>query len=185
MRLTLNTLLFSSDDEDDEGPHSAEDDDVDLGDSVTDGSEEDDAEEESDEASGSDEEESGVDSEEDSDSDSGPDLARGKGNIETSSDEDDDDDEVDSILRKEEEEIEHDWGELCKDAPRSSEVRCGVWWEDGLFACRKRFNKLSLCLCEGFCPTGRLQHGLGPAQSQRPAGSVELLHTEWRSCAVC
>lgn len=95
-----------------------------------------------------------MDSEEDSDS--GPDLARGKGNIETSSDEDDDDDEVDSILRKEEEEIEHDWGELCKDAPRSSEVRCGVGWEDGLFACRKCFNKLSLCLCEGFCPTGRL-----------------------------
>lgn len=65
-----------------------------------------------------------MDSEEDSDS--GPDLARGKGNIETSSDEDDDDDEVDAILRKEEEEIEHDWGELCKDAPRSSEVRCVV-----------------------------------------------------------
>ncbi len=71
-------------------------------------------------ASGSDDEESGLDSEEDSDS--GPDLARGKGNIETSSDEDDDDD-VDAILRKEEEEIEHDWGELCKDAARSDEVR--------------------------------------------------------------
>lgn len=146
MSLTLNTLLFSSDDEDDEGPHSAEDDDVDLGDSVTDGSEEDDAEEESDEASGSDEEESGVDSEEDSDS--GPDLARGKGNIETSSDEDDDDDEVDSILRKEEEEIEHDWGELCKDAPRSSEVRCGVAC-GGRTACSPAGNVLTSfhCVC--------------------------------------
>lgn len=71
-------------------------------------------------ASGSDEEESSLDSEEDSDS--GPDLARGKGNIETSSDEDEED-EVDAILRNEEEEIEHDWGELCKDAPRSDEVR--------------------------------------------------------------
>lgn len=64
------------------------------------------------------------------DSDSGPDLARGKGNVETSSDEDDDD-EVDGILRREEEEIEHDWGELCKDALRSNEVR---WRQGGLLA---------------------------------------------------
>lgn len=64
-----------------------------------------------------DEEESDEDSEEEED------LARGKGNIETSSDEDDDDeDRVDAILQREEEEIEHDWGELCKDAPRNDEV---------------------------------------------------------------
>ncbi|KAF0036966.1 hypothetical protein F2P81_009840 [Scophthalmus maximus] len=67
------------------------------------------------------EEESGVESEEDSDS--GPDLARGKGNVETSSDEDEGD-EVDAILRREEEELEHDWGELSKDAQRSDEVSC-------------------------------------------------------------
>ncbi|KAM9792230.1 ESF1 homolog [Neosynchiropus ocellatus] len=69
----------------------------------------------------------------DSDDDSGPDLARGKGNIETSSDEDDDDD-VDLILKKEEEEIEHDWGALCKDAPRSEQVSrrfavCNMDWD--------------------------------------------------------
>uniref|UniRef100_A0A3Q3IXS3 ESF1 RRM domain-containing protein n=1 Tax=Monopterus albus TaxID=43700 RepID=A0A3Q3IXS3_MONAL len=89
---------------------------------------------ENDVASGSDEE-SSADLEEDSDSE--PDLARGKGNIETSSDEDDDDEEeedVGAVLRREEEEIEHDWGELCKDAPRSDEVSarlavCNVDWD--------------------------------------------------------
>nr|XP_020475914.1 ESF1 homolog [Monopterus albus] len=122
-------------DEDDE---EEEEDDVGLEDSVTDSTEEEDdedaAEEESDVASGSDEE-SSADLEEDSDSE--PDLARGKGNIETSSDEDDDDEEeedVGAVLRREEEEIEHDWGELCKDAPRSDEVSarlavCNVDWD--------------------------------------------------------
>lgn len=65
-----------------------------------------------------------MDSEEEDD-DSGPDLARGKGNVETSSDEDEED-EVDAVLRREEEEMEHDWGELWKDAPRSDEVSSGV-----------------------------------------------------------
>lgn len=41
--------------------------------------------------------------------------------METSSDEDEED-EVDAILRREEEELEHDWGELCKDAPRGEQV---------------------------------------------------------------
>ncbi|XP_068590933.1 ESF1 homolog isoform X1 [Cebidichthys violaceus] len=133
-------VVEEAEDKKDEGKKSAEEeeDDDDLGDSVTDDSEDeddddDDAEEESDVGSGSDlEEESGLDSDEDSDSE--PDLARGKGNIETSSDEDDDDDDVDAILKKEEEDIEHDWGELAKDARRSDEVSarlavCNMDWD--------------------------------------------------------
>ncbi|XP_037621665.1 ESF1 homolog isoform X2 [Sebastes umbrosus] len=153
--------VVEEDDEDDEAQQTAKKHDVDLGDSVTDGSEEDgddeeddddddDAEEESDVASGSDdEEESGLDSEEDSDSE--PDHARGKGNIETSSDEDDDDD-VDAILRKEEEEIEHNWGELAKDAPQSDEISarlavCNMDWD------RMKAKDL-LALVNSFLPEG-------------------------------
>uniref|UniRef100_A0A8C1A4B6 ESF1, nucleolar pre-rRNA processing protein, homolog (S. cerevisiae) n=1 Tax=Cyprinus carpio carpio TaxID=630221 RepID=A0A8C1A4B6_CYPCA len=85
-----------------------------------------------------DEEEADEDDESESgdDSDSGPDLARGKGNIETSSDEDDDDDEdeLEDYLRREEEEIEHDWGEMWKDAPRSDNTSrrlavCNMNWD--------------------------------------------------------
>ncbi|KAF3688172.1 ESF1 -like protein ABT1-associated protein [Channa argus] len=155
-------------DEDDKHPQTEEEeeDGVDLGDSVSDSSEEeeeedgegdddDDAEEEkkSDSVSRSDEEdESGLNSEEDSDS--GPDLARGKGNIETSSDEEDDDDDdyVDAVLHREEEEIEHDWGELCKDAPRSDEVSarlavCNMDWD------RLKAKDL-LALLNSFTPKG-------------------------------
>ncbi|XP_026179710.1 ESF1 homolog isoform X2 [Mastacembelus armatus] len=151
--------VVEDDDDEEEEQQQTEDEDDDLGDA--DGSEEgeedeeeekeeekeDTAEEESDVASGLDE--SGLDSEEDSDS--GPDLARGKGNIETSSDEDDDDD-VEVILRREEEEIEHDWGELCKDAPRSEEVStrlavCNMDWD------RIKAKDL-LALFSSFTPTG-------------------------------
>ncbi|XP_028262998.1 ESF1 homolog [Parambassis ranga] len=131
-------------DDDDEEQHSEEEDAVDLGSSEEEGEEE---EGESDEVSGSAEEESGLDS----DSDSEPDLARGKGNIETSSDEDDED-EVEAILRKEEEEIEHDWGELCKDAQRSDEVStrlavCNMDWD------RMKAKDL-LALFNSFTPKG-------------------------------
>ncbi|XP_015245505.1 PREDICTED: ESF1 homolog isoform X2 [Cyprinodon variegatus] len=134
------------DDEDEEQLSEDED----LGDSDSDengeGYEE---EEESDAARGSDDE-SSLDSGDDSDS--GPDLARGKGNIETSSDEDDDDDDVEDILKKEEEEIEHDWGELCKDAPRSDEVSariavCNMDWD------RMKAKDL-LALFNSFTPKG-------------------------------
>ncbi|KAL3995748.1 ATP-binding cassette, subfamily B (MDR/TAP), member 8 [Sarotherodon galilaeus] len=131
--------------EDDDEQRSAEEDEDDL--RVSDGSEEE--KDQSDEASGSDEEELGLDLGDDSDS--GPDLARGKGNIETSSDEDDEDD-VDAILRKEEEEIEHDWGELCKDASRSDEVSarlavCNMDWD------RLKARDL-LALLQSFTPKG-------------------------------
>ncbi|MFT7806182.1 ESF1 homolog isoform X2 [Arapaima gigas] len=101
---------------------------------------EDESEDEDEESSSDLEEESedegATSSEEESeeDSDSGPDLARGKGNIETSSDEEDDADEVDRILRQEEEEIAHDWGEMWKDTPRSDLVTrrlavCNMEWD--------------------------------------------------------
>lgn len=58
------------------------------------------------------------DSEDDEESDSGPDLARGIGNIETSSE---DDEDLNELFPKEPE-IEHSWRELDKDAPRGDEV---------------------------------------------------------------
>ncbi|KAL3066405.1 hypothetical protein OYC64_016375 [Pagothenia borchgrevinki] len=149
-------LIEEDDEEEDEEPETAKKGDVDLGDSFTDGSEEeedddedddDDDEEGSDVASGSDEDESGLDS----DSDSEPDLARGKGNVETSSDEDDEE-YVNAILKKEEEEIEHDWGELAKDALRNDEVSarlgvCNMDWD------RMKAKDL-LALFNSFLPKG-------------------------------
>ncbi|XP_033985474.1 ESF1 homolog isoform X2 [Trematomus bernacchii] len=146
-------LIEEDDEEEDEEPETAKKGDVDLGDSFTDGSEDDDDDEDDDDeegsdvASGSDEEESGLDS----DSDSEPDLARGKGNVETSSDEDDEE-YVNAILKKEEEEIEHDWGELAKDALRNDEVSarlgvCNMDWD------RMKAKDL-LALFNSFLPKG-------------------------------
>ncbi|KAL1006135.1 hypothetical protein UPYG_G00068260 [Umbra pygmaea] len=122
--------------------------DLDLVCSSSDGSEDDDDDEEDDDqgedsegeeaerilGSGS-ESESGSGSDQDSD-DSEPDLARGIGNIETSSDEDSNDEEetLESRLRHEELEMEHDWGNMCKDASRTDEVTqrlavCNMDWD--------------------------------------------------------
>lgn len=64
------------------------------------------------------EEDEDEESENDDESDSGPDLARGKGNIETSSE----DEEDMADLLPEDSGFEHAWRELDKDAPRADEV---------------------------------------------------------------
>lgn len=144
-------LIVSSDDDEDDDDEEQEED-GDEGDSAPEEEEE---------------EGSGLDS---GDSDSEPDLARGRGNVETSSE--DEDEEVDDILRREEEEIEHDWGELCKDAPRSDEVGGAA-----LLTWAGRLNGSNGgVVSAGLRPAGSLQHGLGPDEGQRPAGPAELLH---------
>lgn len=97
-----------------------------------DGSKDDESEgEESEEA----EEDEGASSGEEGDSDIGPDLARGKGNIETSSEEEDDDDDYDEDdLARKQIEIEHSWREMDKDAPRGDKVTrrlavCNMDWD--------------------------------------------------------
>ncbi|XP_040285906.1 ESF1 homolog [Bufo bufo] len=85
------------------------------------------------ESEGAEDDDEEASSGEEEDSDSGPDLARGKGNIETSSEEEDDEEDDELDLRKEVE-IEHSWREMDKDAPRGDEVTrrlavCNMDWD--------------------------------------------------------
>uniref|UniRef100_A0A8C5WVT7 ESF1 RRM domain-containing protein n=1 Tax=Laticauda laticaudata TaxID=8630 RepID=A0A8C5WVT7_LATLA len=83
-------------------------------------------------------------------SDSGPDLARGKGNLETSSEDEEEDDFLE-IFPKDPEVI-HEWGELGKDAPQADQIThrlavCNMDW-DQLKA------KDLLALLNSFTPKG-------------------------------
>ncbi|XP_020841854.1 ESF1 homolog [Phascolarctos cinereus] len=90
-----------------------------------------DDEQSEDRSAGDDEEISEYDDEDDDESDSGPDLARGKGNIETSSE--DEEDDMTEFFPKEPI-FEHAWRELDKDAPRADEITrrlavCNMDWD--------------------------------------------------------
>uniref|UniRef100_A0A7M4F292 ESF1 nucleolar pre-rRNA processing protein homolog n=1 Tax=Crocodylus porosus TaxID=8502 RepID=A0A7M4F292_CROPO len=131
-----------------------------------------------------DEEEAGEedysDSEEDDESDGGPDLARGKGNVETSSD-DEEEDDLTEFLPKEPE-LEHAWRELDKDAPRGNEITsrlavCNMDWD------RIKAKDL-LALFNSFTPKGAVifsvkiypsEFGKERLKKEELQGPVELL----------
>lgn len=118
------------------------------------------------------------DSEDDDESDSGPDLARGKGNIETSSE---DEEDMEDLL-PEESGFEHAWRELDKDAPRSDEITrrlavCNMDWD------RLRAKDL-LALFNSFKPKGGVifsvkiyfsEFGKERMKEEQVQGPVELL----------
>ncbi|XP_070588725.1 ESF1 homolog isoform X2 [Erythrolamprus reginae] len=99
-----------------------------------------------------DEEDSANESQTESDEsdDSGPDLARGKGNLETSSEDEEENDFLE-IFPKDPEVI-HEWGELGKDAPEADQVTrrlavCNMDWD------RLKAKDL-LALLNSFTPKG-------------------------------
>ncbi|XP_077172263.1 ESF1 homolog isoform X2 [Paroedura picta] len=97
--------------------------------------------------------ETGDESEADSDEDaSGPDLARGKGNVETSSEEEEEEEEDLAEIMLKEPEVVHDWGELAKDAPRTDKITCR------LAVCNMDWDRLKakdlLALLSSFVPKG-------------------------------
>uniref|UniRef100_G3TS86 ESF1 nucleolar pre-rRNA processing protein homolog n=1 Tax=Loxodonta africana TaxID=9785 RepID=G3TS86_LOXAF len=110
-------------------------------------------------------------------SDSGPDLARGKGNVETSSE-----DEEDEDLLPEELGFEHAWRELDKDAPRANEIThrlavCNMDWD------RLKAKDL-LALFSSFKPKGGVvfsvkiypsEFGKERMKEEQVQGPVELL----------
>nr|XP_031530277.1 ESF1 homolog isoform X2 [Vicugna pacos] len=118
------------------------------------------------------------DSEDDDESDSGPDLARGKGNIETSSE----DEEDMADLLPEESGFEHAWRELDKDAPRGDEIThrlavCNMDWD------RLKAKDL-LALFNSFKPKGGVifsvkiypsEFGKERMKEEQVQGPVELL----------
>lgn len=118
------------------------------------------------------------DSEDDDESDSGPDLARGKGNIETSSE---DEEDMEDLL-PEESGFEHAWRELDKDAPRSDEITrrlavCNMDWD------RLKAKDL-LALFNSFKPKGGVifsvkiyfsEFGKERMKEEQVQGPVELL----------
>uniref|UniRef100_A0A8C5MCV7 ESF1 nucleolar pre-rRNA processing protein homolog n=1 Tax=Leptobrachium leishanense TaxID=445787 RepID=A0A8C5MCV7_9ANUR len=133
-----------------------------------------DEEESEDEASEGDDDE-GVSSAEENeeDSDSGPDLARGKGNVETSSEDDDDDDDS---LTNQDPQIEHAWRELDKDAPRGDQVTtrlavCNMDWD------RLKAKDL-LALFNSFKPKGGIIFSVKiyPSEFGKEKLKVEDLH---------
>nr|XP_004610972.1 unnamed protein product [Sorex araneus] len=125
-----------------------------------------------------DEEDEDDDSEDDDESDSGPDLARGKGNIETSSE---DEEDLEDLLPGESA-FEHAWRELDKDAPRADEITrrlavCNMDWD------RLKAKDL-LALFNSFKPKGGVifsikiypsEFGKERMKEEQVQGPVELL----------
>ncbi|XP_028927539.1 ESF1 homolog [Ornithorhynchus anatinus] len=131
--------------------------------------EEEETEEDGDEASDDDEDES----------DSGPDLARGRGNVETSSE--DEEDDMTNLYPKEAE-FEHAWRELDKDAPRAEEIT------NRLAVCNMDWDRLKakdlLALFNSFKPKGGVifsvkiypsEFGKERMKEEQLQGPVELL----------
>lgn len=143
-----------------------------------DGTSTDEDEEDDDDDVDDDDDEEDEDSEEENESDSGPDLARGKGNIETSSE---DEDDLEDLLL-ETTTFEHAWRELDKDAPRADEITsrlavCNMDWD------RLKARDL-LALFNSFKPKGGVifsvkifpsEFGKERMKEEQVQGPVELL----------